>query len=334
MLSGRDEDAIRTGEEAIAMALELGSDDIRVHALASVGPAKANAGNRPAGRADLEEALEIGNRLGSAEVLRVYINLAAVLSNIDLREGRRLHLEGMELATRLGHAPAARFLQGELGTDAWFAGDWDELVRIADEFEADEAAGSPHYLLGILLSARGAVRIVRGDLERGRADVERGVELGRQRKDPQALAPALGFAVGAAHELGRRDEALAYVEELLADPALYGTGLAPEVARAAVDLGRAEEALSGIDEARSIWHRASAAILRGEFAVAVELYAEVGAVPEEARARLWLAEQLVADGHRFEADEQLEHALAFWRSVGAVRYIAEAEALRAQAETA
>ena len=39
-------------------------------------------------------------------------------------------------------------------------------------------------------------------------------------------------------------------------------------------------------------------------------------------------------GRRAEAEEQLELALAFWRSVGATRYVARAEALRAQAETA
>ena len=39
------------------------------------------------------------------------------------------------------------------------------------------------------------------------------------------------------------------------------------------------------------------------------------------------AEQLVAEGRHAEADAQLERALAFWRSVGATRYIRQAEAL-------
>jgi hypothetical protein len=37
----------------------------------------------------------------------------------------------------------------------------------------------------------------------------------------------------------------------------------------------------------------------------------------------------VAEGRRAEADAQLEQALAFYRSVGATRYIREAEALLA-----
>jgi hypothetical protein len=33
--------------------------------------------------------------------------------------------------------------------------------------------------------------------------------------------------------------------------------------------------------------------------------------------------RLVAESRRAEADEQLQRALAFWRSVGATRYIRE-----------
>jgi class 3 adenylate cyclase/tetratricopeptide (TPR) repeat protein len=333
MLSGRNEDAIRTGEEAIAMARELGADDVRVHALASVGPAKANGGDSAAGRADLEEAIRVGNQIGSSEVLRGYINLASVVGGVDGREARRVHAEGLELATRLGHAPAVQFLRGEVASDAFFAGDWDLLVRTADEFEAEAAAGSPHYLLASLLTFRGEVRIARGDLE-GLADVERALELARQLKDPQALAPALGGAAGAMFGVGRTEEAAAYLDELLGEPALRSWGIIPPAGRAAAALGRAAEALKDFDESRSLWTRVAAAILREEFAVAADLCAEGGAVPPEAQARLWAAEQLVAEGRQTEAEEQLERALAFWRSVGATRYIAQAEALRAQAETA
>jgi hypothetical protein len=41
------------------------------------------------------------------------------------------------------------------------------------------------------------------------------------------------------------------------------------------------------------------------------------------------AGKLVAAGRRVEADEQLGRALAFFRSVGATRYIREGEALLA-----
>jgi hypothetical protein len=57
------------------------------------------------------------------------------------------------------------------------------------------------------------------------------------------------------------------------------------------------------------------------------VFAEMGAPRDEADARLCAAEKLVGEGRRTEADEQLQRALAFYRSVGATRYVREAEAL-------
>ena len=67
--------------------------------------------------------------------------------------------------------------------------------------------------------------------------------------------------------------------------------------------------------------------VRGEYADAAEVFAHMGTRPYEALARLRAAETLVAEGRRAGADEHLAKALAFFRSVGATRYIREAEAL-------
>jgi hypothetical protein len=55
----------------------------------------------------------------------------------------------------------------------------------------------------------------------------------------------------------------------------------------------------------------------------------MGTPVHDAFYRLRAAEQLVAEGRRAEADEQLGPALAFYRSVGATRYVREGEALMA-----
>ena len=73
----------------------------------------------------------------------------------------------------------------------------------------------------------------------------------------------------------------------------------------------------------------SKAMAAGEFAEAARCFAELGVATFEAQARLRAAADLVAAGRRREADEQLARALAFYRSVGATRYIREAEALMA-----
>jgi hypothetical protein len=50
---------------------------------------------------------------------------------------------------------------------------------------------------------------------------------------------------------------------------------------------------------------------------------------DDGTKRTRAAEQLVNEGRCADADEQLGRALAFWRGVGATRYVREGEALLA-----
>src|SRR5581483_4112639 len=95
--------------------------------------------------------------------------------------------------------------------------------------------------------------------------------------------------------------------------------------------GREEDLLSVIREAAisTLWLRAAEAFLARDFTGAAALYAEIGTAPDEAYARLQAAAHLAAHGQRREADEQLEAALIFYRSVGASRYIRGAQTVPA-----
>ena len=74
---------------------------------------------------------------------------------------------------------------------------------------------------------------------------------------------------------------------------------------------------------RSRWTEAASAYPRTDFVTAAEALATAGAKPEEAAARVRAAEALAREGRRPEAEAQLEAALAFYRSVGAPRYLRE-----------
>ena len=67
----------------------------------------------------------------------------------------------------------------------------------------------------------------------------------------------------------------------------------------------------------------------GDFERAAATYARIGSLPDEAYARLRAAEQLVAAGHRVEANQQLERAVAFYRQVRATGYLRAGEELLA-----
>ncbi|MBD0337921.1 MAG: AAA family ATPase [Thermoleophilia bacterium] len=333
MLAAEHEQAIRAGEEALALATELGLDDLKIHALTNVAPSRSGLGDHEAAVRELEEAIALGARTGSPEAIRSYVNLAAVRAGMgDLRESGRLHAEGLELAQRFGHGPSLRFLRGELANDGFFLGDWDLAVRITDEFEQEAEAGSPHYLLNNLLALRAEVRLFRGDLDAALTDLERAVALAREARDPQATAPTLATAMFAFVEAGRRQEALALLDELLASPEALWRAASPRLARAALELGRADEVLAALRE-DDVWTPAFKATLDGDLVAAADAYDEYGALPLAALCRMWAAERLLSEGRPTEANEQLGLALAFWRSVGATRYVAEAEALRAKAAT-
>ena len=95
----------------------------------------------------------------------------------------------------------------------------------------------------------------------------------------------------------------------------------------ALELGRAEEFLAARRRRsrRTPWVEAAAARSCGEdFARAAEVYGRIGALSPEAIARLRVAEQqLRRRGRGGSRGEQLERALAFWRSVGATAYLGE-----------
>jgi class 3 adenylate cyclase/tetratricopeptide (TPR) repeat protein len=336
MLAGRHEEAIRAGEEALAMAAQLGADEIRMNSLTSVGPALAATGDYEGGRAALEEAIELGNRIRHPDVTRSYNNLASTIAQHgDLRRCAELHREAFELGERLGHGPWVRWLRGELAADAFYLGDWDSVLSTAERYEREAAAGDPHYLLHALYAYRSLIRIARGESEGALADAARAVELGREARDPQALEPGLSCSIYISVVVGRHEEARERLDELLADPRLTRYAYEPEPTWAAHQLGRGDELLEAIEaNPESRWKSASLAAFRGDPLEGADLYGEGGFLPAEALVRRWTAERLLADGKGAEAEEQLELALAFWRSVGATRYVAEAEALRAQAATA
>jgi hypothetical protein len=67
--------------------------------------------------------------------------------------------------------------------------------------------------------------------------------------------------------------------------------------------------------------------LAGNLEDAADIYARIGSRPDEAYTRLRAAEQLASEGDPTRADAPREGAVEFYRSVGAARYVREAQAL-------
>jgi class 3 adenylate cyclase/tetratricopeptide (TPR) repeat protein len=337
-LAGDRDRSIESGREALAMAEELGLEELKAHALNNIGISRTQLGDA-GGFEDLERSAEIADSLNSVESARAWGNLASALSDLgDLERAFKALAEGRAQAERFGLDDWLLWLRGESAYPSYYAGAWDESLRILDEL-LEVFAEHPFWMEAPCRILQGKIRLARGDEAGARADAERALELSGTAKDPQVLWPAQAFAA-LAFASAEPDRANGHLTELLSEWAAYEWQLASEsmwmtdAAVAVTVLGRQEEYLAAVQDGnpgRSAWRRAAVALFSGNPTGAADIYAEIGSGPDEAYARLRAAELFLGEGRRAEADHQLERALAFWRAAGATVYVREGEALLAEA---
>ena len=96
------------------------------------------------------------------------------------------------------------------------------------------------------------------------------------------------------------------------------------------EVGRGDEILAfGGEQLPSKWIHAARSWAGGDLAGAAALFDEIGSAPDEAYARLRLAESLLDEGRRADADPELARALELFRAMGATALIRDAERLLA-----
>jgi class 3 adenylate cyclase len=338
MLAEKNERAIELGTEALRLAEELDLDDLRASALINIGTARGHMGD-PRGFADLEESVAIASRINSpAEIIRGTNNLAATAHiHGDIPRAREIWNEARRLCQHFGHYGFVRFLEGgPMIGFACYAGEWDDALERADAFLAEVERGSPHYQASAAYMWRGVIRLARGDSADAQSDAGRAVEVARPIGDPQRLLTALPRAAFVFHSGGNEkraeellDESLERLRELSALG--YGGVDMHLLGWVALAFEQEAEVLAVIEREpfQSLWMQAGRAVVARQFREAADTLEQIGDLPYEAFYRLRAAEQLLADGWRAEADEQLNRALTFFRSVRAARYVREGEALLA-----
>ena len=331
-LAGDNEDGIRSGREALAMAKELGIDELRSHALNNIGMSRVAIGDA-GGVEDLEQSVAIAVAANSIESVRAYGNLASVLVDLgELEQSTAVRAEAHRLGERFGVDDWLSWIRGDQCWELYFEGRWDEMLERLEPLMSESAAGG-FWIETPLRWLRGRIRLARDDVEGAQEDSDRALERAEAAKDPQVLWPSLAFGVRAFAATDRaRADGLA--SELLSGWEAHGLRMFGDVAWlsdfavALVALGRASGFAALIEESRvkTPWRKAAAAYVSGDFQTAAAVYSEIGALPEAADARLRAAEVLVGEGRRAEAATELKRSLAFWRSVGAIAYVRQGEA--------
>ena len=334
-LAGDLDDALSIANEALALSEELRLDQLRAHALMTIGSLK-NRHEPSSGHTELERALEIAVAASSPLVSGILNNLAVEASESgEMRRAGDLYREGMRAAERLGDRDNVRFTRGNLIYNDFFTGRWDEAYAEAEQFIAD-CETSPHYMEGGALLTRAYIRHARGDESGAVADWGRGLALAREAKDPQRMLAALVQATRGYALLGREAEARELASEAmgLARDHLDRAETLGQIAGVAKQLGLREKLYELVAQApETVWKRAALTAVQGDFVTSADVFAGSEAVALEAEDRFFAALELFDSGRPAEAVEQLERALAFHRSVGATFFVQRGEALLAQAAT-
>jgi tetratricopeptide (TPR) repeat protein len=312
--------------------------------LLTLGHLRLNRGDAE-GFAEIRHAVRIAEEANLRnELQRCYGNLADAIAGYlgDLEQCFAYQAKGARVAVELGVRFFVSFYAVEHVTELYHRGRWaDALTEI--ETLLPSLAESGHFMEIACRISEGRIRLARGELERAQSEATAALERARAVGDPQVLHPTLALAGLTYLALGRREEAnrLAreYLEQQRAEIERTGEYFAQWDAKLSVcwlcrDCGLGDELgrLTAHATPARPWDEVVAAILEGELAAAADRLAEFGSRAEEGYARLRAAEQLALDGRRHEADAQLTQALAFYRSVGAKRYIRQGEALLAATE--
>jgi DNA-binding SARP family transcriptional activator/tetratricopeptide (TPR) repeat protein len=331
MMMEENDEALQVAREALAVCEELGLEDTKAAVLISAGPARFDA-DPEAAFADLERGIAIAQRVNSHDAARGYGNLAHLLLSVgDLAGAYRAWRSGSEIGERFGLRWYTHWFRTERLAETYYTGgDWDELLELAAEYARERTimAGRAHDL-----SSR--VRLARGDVAGAVAETERMLEFARETQEPQVIWPALVIAAFARLTAGERAGSSILVDELMEREAwnhvMLNLHAAPLLGSVLSALARGDELArraAGLNR-QTPWLEGAVASATGDFARAADVYERIGDRPDEAYARLEAAEQLIAEGRGAEADAQLVRALAFFRSVGATRYVEAGERLLA-----
>ena len=335
LLADENERAVVLGRQALLLAEKLGRDDMRAHALNSVGVARTAQGD-VAGLADVEASREIARGVSLPEYLRACGNLASVLvCHGQLQRATELHREALRIAWEIGYQEGTRWLSTEMAWDLMIAGDWWEVRRLVDELMPGFER-SPFWIEPQTRICRARILIAEGKIADAVADAERAIELTRGGGSFQNVCDPLAVRARLHAELAELSDAARVADELLDIWTRTRSGSVHawvlDLWYAALCTGKEPQLQRGIEALYSIpWLDATASLLRRDFDAAAPPLDSMGAAFPAALVSLWGAEWLVEQRRQPEANVHLERSLAFWRTVGATHYARRSESLLAAA---
>jgi tetratricopeptide (TPR) repeat protein len=339
-IAGAHEEALVSAQAAFDIAEQLQLDEIRAHALTTIGMAKYDLGDAT-GIDDMDRALEIALSIDSP-VAATIVNNLGVYGQVggDIARADDYYAEAQQLAERFGDNQTVRFVRGNRIWSAYLCGRWNEAHADADAFIAECETGSPHSTEWVARTVRATLREGRGDPDGALADNLRALDLVRateETRQPAQLAGALGLLAATRVNLGDLAEARTLLLEAVPLVRRYGAmGSLIAAAIFAEELGVKEELQAAVADApwpqtQHRWREAILIALGGDLRSAADFVADMGSPTLEARFRLYGGVRLLEEGRLEEGEVQLRRALAFYVDVDAPAYVERIERALAEA---
>ena len=292
LLRAKLDTAIALGREALEIATALELDEIRVHALNTIGTARVER-NELEGLEDVERSLTLARQINSPESARGYLNLSVLTAmSGDLARSFAVQLEGLREAERLGVDGWHRFLRGHSAQYAYWSGRWDDALVCAEEFLTETEAGSPHYEENQNRNVRALVRLACGDVAGALDDTAKSVMRARDVKDAQNLCPTLAVRAFVLLSTGDPATARELAREVVdgwegvEDVVFTWGGVGAVAAIAALGDDGPLAALATERSSAGPWLAAALAYVAGDYERAAEIYASMGSLPDAAYCAL------------------------------------------------
>src|SRR5829696_1962378 len=204
MLRNHHGEALARGQEAVAVARQVGARAVEGHALTTLGTSLGVLGQLEEGVADLEQGRQIARELVNVDDLgRVHACLATVLDQAGRSaDAIEVFLAGVDMVRQVG--ALGRFgpnLLPDAANSLLSLGRREEAERLLDQvFDLD--LRSPALRVRPL-TVRGTLRLRTGDLPGAQADLRRVLDEAAAQLDPQNATPVLAGLAEAALWDGR-----------------------------------------------------------------------------------------------------------------------------------
>jgi class 3 adenylate cyclase/tetratricopeptide (TPR) repeat protein len=347
MLSGNAKECLDWSEKALVLAKELGMNEVAVMVLQFRGIGRCELSDL-GGLDDLREALRTSLELGlGQETVRAHINLGDFVWLIEgPAKGLEVHRAGIDFGERRGITGPVLWTKGETLWMLYDLGDWDELLRVAEELISWDRLRGGSYFGVMALSYKAQVLLRRGRVAEAASLSDEFLARARKIEDPQILAPALVVAALIEHAKGDGSAAISLIEEFAAVVPLTSMHRPSQVheavrlCTAAGALGLAESLLDGMQPALArhrhglLTARASLAEAQARLEEAFDLYtdaaqrwAEYGFVLERGQALLGAGRCLRRLERREEAEATLADSREVFDGLQARPLVAEVDAL-------